>query len=77
MFLPSSPRKLLRGRYQVERYEKRHEIGSTPRLALALLLYTGQRRSDIVLFGRQHVRGGWLRFTQQKLSRSTKVASMV
>jgi integrase len=51
---------------EVERYEKRHPIGSTARLALALLLYTGQRRSDIVLFGRQHVRGGWLHFTQQK-----------
>lgn len=34
---------------EVERYEKRHRIGSTACLALALLLYTGQRRSDIVL----------------------------
>ena len=51
---------------EVERYEKCHPIGSTARLALALLLYTGQRRSDVVLFGRQHVRGGWLQFTQQK-----------
>jgi len=50
----------------VEQYEKCHPIGSTARLALALLLYTGQRRSDVVLFGRQHVRSGWLRFTQQK-----------
>jgi len=51
---------------EVEQYEKCHPIGSTARLALALLLYTGQRRSDVVLFGRQHVRGGWLQFTQQK-----------
>jgi integrase len=51
---------------EVEQYEARHPIGSTPRLALALLLYTGQRRSDVVLFGRQHVRNGWLHFTQQK-----------
>jgi integrase len=51
---------------EVERYEARHPIGTTPRLGLALLLYTGQRRSDVVLFGRQHVRNGWLRFTQQK-----------
>jgi integrase len=51
---------------EVEQYEKCHPIGSTARLALALLLYTGQRRSDVVLFGRQHVRGGWLHFTQQK-----------
>jgi integrase len=51
---------------EVEQYERCHTIGTTARLALALLLYTGQRRSDIVLFGRQHVRAGWLHFTQQK-----------
>lgn len=51
---------------EVERYERRHPVGSTARLALALLLYTGQRRSDVIVFGRQHVRDGWLRFTQHK-----------
>ena len=50
----------------MERYEDRHPIGSTARLALALLLYTGQRRSDVVFFGRQYVWHGLLRFTQQK-----------
>jgi len=51
---------------EVEKYEAHHKAGSKARLALALLLYTGQRRSDIVTFGRQHVRDGWLRFTQFK-----------
>jgi integrase len=51
---------------EVAQYEDRHPIGTKARLALALLLYTGQRRSDIVLFGRQHVTKGWIRFTQQK-----------
>ena len=51
---------------EVEQYEIRHAIGSTARLALALLMYTGQRRSDVILFGRQHVRDKSLRFTQQK-----------
>lgn len=50
----------------VEKYEAKHPIGTRARLALALLLYTAQRRSDIVLFGKQHVRNGWLKFTQQK-----------
>ncbi len=36
------------------------------RLTLALALYTGQRRSDIVLFGPKQIREGWLVFTQQK-----------
>jgi integrase len=43
--------------------------GTDPRiawLALALLMFTGQRRSDIIRFGRQHVRSGKLTFTQHK-----------
>ncbi len=51
---------------EVRQYERTHAIGTTARLALALLLYTGQRRSDVVLLGRQHVQGGWLSFTQVK-----------
>jgi len=51
---------------EVERFEQTHPIGTSARLALALLLYTGQRRSDIVRLGRQHVRDGWLVFTQAK-----------
>ena len=58
---------------EVERFEERHPVGTKARLALALLLYTGQRRSDIVLFGRQHERDGWLRFTQQKNKRNKPV----
>jgi hypothetical protein len=45
-------------REEVEQFEARHLIGTKARLAMALLLYTGQRRSDVVLFGRQHVRDG-------------------
>lgn len=51
---------------EVHQFENAHPIGSMPRLALALLLYTGQRRSDVVLFGRQHIRNGQMQFTQQK-----------
>ena len=51
---------------EVAQYEARHPIGTKPRLALALLLWTGVRRSDVVLLGRQHCHGGWLRFTQSK-----------
>ena len=51
---------------EVKQFEAKHAIGTKARLALALLLYTGVRRSDAVLLGRQHVRSGWLKFTQQK-----------
>lgn len=51
---------------EILRFEIRHPIGTSARLALALLLYTGQRRSDVVLLGPQHAHDGWLHFTQQK-----------
>jgi integrase len=41
-------------------------VGSRPRLALALLHYTGQRRSDVVRMGRQHVRDGVLQVPRVK-----------
>ncbi len=51
---------------EVAKFEQRHPIGTKARLALALMLFTGQRRGDIILFGRQHVSNERLRFTQQK-----------
>jgi integrase len=51
---------------EVQQFEARHPIGTKARLALALLLFTGQRRSDIIRFGKQHARGGKLTFTQHK-----------
>ena len=50
----------------VRQFEARHPIGTKARLALALLLFTGQRRSDITRLGRQHVRNGKITFTQFK-----------
>ena len=43
-----------------------HPVGTKARLALALLLFTGQRRADVIQLGRQHVRNGKLTFTQRK-----------
>jgi integrase len=51
---------------EVRQFEVHHPIGTKARLALALLLITGQRRSDIVRFGKQHAKGGKLTFTQHK-----------
>ena len=51
---------------EVDQFKARHPFGSQSYLALHLILWTGVRRSDAVLLGRQHVRDGWLRFTQQK-----------
>ena len=51
---------------EVEQFEARHAIGTKARLAMALLAFTGVRRSDVVLLGRQHARAGWLKFTTHK-----------
>ena len=51
---------------EVQQFEERHPIGTKARLALALLLYTGQRRSDVIRFGKQHAKRGKLTFTQYK-----------
>ena len=51
---------------EVARYEAKHPIGSKARLALALGLYTAQRRGDVIKIDRQHVRDGILTVRQQK-----------
>ena len=51
---------------EVRQYEACHPVGTKARLALALLLYTGQRRGDVVRMGRQHVENGTLRVVQNK-----------
>ncbi len=40
---------------EVEVFEARYPPGSREHLALAILLYTGMRRSDVAQFGRQHI----------------------
>jgi integrase len=47
-------------------FEAHYAIGSKPRLAFALLLYTAQRRSDVLSMGRQHIRDGVLTVRQNK-----------
>jgi integrase len=51
---------------EITAFEAHHPIGSKPRLALALGLYTAQRRGDVVKLGRQHIRNGVLTVRQEK-----------
>jgi integrase len=51
---------------EIAQFEAHWPIGSKPRLAFALALYTAQRRSDILRMGPQHVKGGVLTIRQQK-----------
>lgn len=50
-----------------------HKPGTRAHLALSLLLYTGQRRSDVVRMGRQHVRNGVLSIVQQKTGQDVHI----
>jgi len=47
-------------------FEAKHPVGSRARLAFALLLYTAQRRADVLHMGRQHVRNGLIHVRQSK-----------
>ena len=51
---------------EIAQFEAHHPIGSKPRLALALALFTGQRRGDVIRMGRQHVHGDKISVNQQK-----------
>jgi integrase len=51
---------------QVAQYQARHPLGTTARLALELYLWTGNRKADALTLGRQHIKDGAFRLTQQK-----------
>jgi integrase len=51
---------------EIEQFERHHPVGSRARLAFALLLYTGQRRGDVLRMGAQHIRDGAVYVKQEK-----------
>ena len=61
---------------EIRQFEATHPIGSRARLAFGLFLYTGQRRADIARMGPQHIKNGWLEFTQHK-NRNRKPVEIV
>jgi integrase len=60
----------------VVKFEAYWPVGSAPRLALAIMLYTGVRRSDVVLLGPPMVKDGSITFMPQKTRRSKKVLTL-
>ncbi len=51
---------------EIAKFEAFHAEGTNARLALNLLLYTAQRRGDVVKLGWQNIRGNRLHVIQQK-----------
>lgn len=54
-------------------FRKKWPIGTTQRLAFELLLHTGLRRSDVVLLGRQHLKGNLLSIATMKTGTAVTV----
>jgi integrase len=61
---------------EIAQFEMAHPVGSRARLAMALMLYTGQRRSDIVRLGPQHIRDNVL-FVRQKKTGMAKADQLL
>lgn len=51
---------------EVEKFHAKWPTGTRERLAMDLALFTGLRRSDLVVVGRQHVRNGVISITTEK-----------
>ena len=58
---------------EIVQFEQTHAVGTRARLAFALLLYTGQRRGDIIQMGRQHVKDGCISVRQQKTGAALEI----
>jgi integrase len=56
---------------EIAQFETKYLIGSKPRLALALGLFTGQARQDVIAMGPQHIRDETLTWTRGKTAHST------
>jgi integrase len=51
---------------EIGRFRKRHALGTKARLALEVLLWTGQRRGDAIDFGPHHIKDGRIEFVASK-----------
>ncbi|MGA7328483.1 MAG: tyrosine-type recombinase/integrase [Rhodomicrobium sp.] len=58
---------------EILQFESRYAPGTRESLAFALLLYTGQRRADVVRMGPQHVRNGVVSIVQSKTGASVAI----
>lgn len=55
---------------EIAQYRATHPLGTTARLALELYLWTGNRKTDALGLGRQHIKDGSFRITQQKTGKT-------
>lgn len=58
---------------EIAQFEQKHAVGTNARLALALMLYTAQRRSDVHLMGRQQIKDGRIQVRQLKTGKFLRI----
>jgi integrase len=58
---------------EIAQFRERHALGSRARLALELLVHTGQRRGDVVRMGWQHVSNDEITVRQEKTNKPVVV----
>jgi integrase len=58
---------------EVALFEARHPVGTKARLALDIFLFTGLRRSDAVVLGKQHIRDGILSVRTKKTGKEVSL----
>lgn len=58
---------------EIAAFEAQWPLGTRERLALALLLHTAQRRSDVARMGPQHMKEGRIRVKQMKTGRELEI----
>lgn len=56
----------------ITKYRAFHKLGTTPRLAIELVLNIAARRGDLPIIGRQHLKDGCITWRPSKTSRSTR-----
>lgn len=58
---------------EIDKFRNQYQLGTKPRLALELLLWTGQRRSDVVCFGPKDICDGAFHIRQAKSGKSLTI----
>ena len=51
---------------EIKQFRERHPCGTPARLAVELLLNTGQRKSEVIKFGRRNIKGAFIEVLQHK-----------
>jgi integrase len=58
---------------EIARFRSRHPMGTKARLALEILLWTGQRRGDAIDFGPHHIKDARIEFVASKGKKTMKL----